>query len=116
MTDRPTDELTARVVAEWMGWEKAYKTWDSDVFKSDRERHVPFADNDHIQRCPDPRDDTNAALRLLGWVRTGYASQTQLAEDGRHWLVYTERGTKAIPLSGEPFRYSVVALAGEVCG
>jgi len=117
MSNRPTDETTAGVVAEWKGWDKALKTWNSDVFKNDYERHVPFADNSHVRRCADPRDDTDEAMKLLNWLMVNHiGSSCELVpqSNGTWWL--TGDYDRFIPGSGEPFRTAVVELAGEVIG
>lgn len=100
---RLSDEVMAKVIESQMGWLDATYS-ESGLF---------------TYRCvftEDPRDHTDAALELLAFLRAGYLNRVQLTEGGSHWLVYTKRGTAAIPISGPEFCYAVVNLAAKVLG
>lgn len=114
MTDRPTDTDTARVVAKWKGADKA------ECFDCDGTLHFVRWWIDGVVRntIDDPRDDTDAALELLHWV----IREQGLSGVGVYagWHVEISGGdfhhACYLPISGEPFRHAVVALAIKVLG
>lgn len=129
-TERPSDELTGMVVAEKEGWDKAFFEQndypDDDAFVPDPEWYM----DEKYKGCdypgiPDPRDDTDEALRLLGWVREAL-EETHGDKYGcmfgcNGWFIYLkkpfpENWSVHIPLSGEAMRYAVVNLAIKVMG
>ena len=127
---RPSDEVTGRVVAEWKGW-------------SSTEHYVPDTYDD-FQRCifhngeidecyeytkyiQDPRDDTDTALELLQWfvdrlVKGGEHLSLRVSLTGVWflWVEYNHDPTRdgyamtTLPTSGEQFRYAVVELVAEI--
>jgi len=125
MTDqtpaRPGDEVTTRVVAKQYEEETEYTGFSAGrvggcgITKSCIVT-TRLYDGVTINFAEDPRDNTDAALRLLAFLRASYLKRVQLTEGGSHWLVYTKRGTAAIPISGPEFCYAVVTLAAEVLG
>ena len=113
MTTRPTDEATRDMIAEWKG-KMLFKGMDG------KWGHEP-----KDGRLPDPRDDTDAALELLHWVvgttdcgyywsSSGWNAHLEDTEDPLGNPVEGDR--HIIPISGQPFRYAVVALAIRVIG
>lgn len=122
MTDRPSDADTARVVAEQHGephphlhYKYCNKTdtgWFFDPSSMDSGEYA------------DPRDDPDAALELLGHLRLRKTMPVRVELDPVEgdWVVcYWPSGDRNptvlhLPLSSEPFRYAVVALAVKVMG
>lgn len=112
MTNRPTDETTARVVA----------IKEAGEFK-DHSRYgilnpgkiMVDPPGGPMREYPDPRDDTDEAMKLLNWLmvnRIGSSCELVPQSNGTWWL--TGDYDRFIPGSGEPFRFAVVALAAEV--
>jgi hypothetical protein len=109
MNERPTDELAAKVVAKWRG--------------------VAIEPDEHTARWlrwtagRDPRDHTDAALELMGWLHSYQSVHASTVDWGKgaKWQVEDlsherDQNVQDIPISGQPFRYAVVALAAKVLG
>lgn len=120
---RPSDEVTAKVVAEWMGWEKAYWFYSARYEVDGWSCHPDPCPYDDESWCFDPRDDTNSALRLLHWWADrmediwGHGVYIEREED--HWIIREHAGIypmRTLPISGEPFCFAVVTLAAGVMG
>jgi len=102
---RLSDEAMAKVIESQMGWLDATYS-ESGLF---------------TYRCvftEDPRDHTDAALELLHHLCCNFGDITTL---GHKWYfrVFGANISDAhtpIPISGEPFRYAIVALAAKVLG
>ena len=119
---RPSDEMMVEVVKVWQGWGESY------CFPARYPGQIscfrPKDDYD-AEYVKDPRDDTDAALELLGWLLGQMETKDQgtdyLLEHDVGWTVmrYTGYGhpegtLHELPISGEPFRYAVCNLAVEV--
>ncbi len=137
MTDRPSDADTAMVVAEWKGWENVeVYSYLGDLSMCVHPKHEEGDMRFEGYGVCDPRDDTDAALELLGWLDAKdliadveidyYWTETADGIKGSCWEVELCENDPEIgmgeveyvhlPLSGEPFRYAVVALCVKVMG
>jgi hypothetical protein len=105
LTTRPTDERTAKVVAEWKGWTAAY----IGVF-------VFTSADEPWKHQPNPRTDPFAALDLLHYLYLEHGLDVYWRNDG--WGVHLgfEGGFRTIPISGPEMCYAVVNIAAEVLG
>ena len=126
---RPTDEITAKVVAKWFQ-ETNPPTNDPSIDYYNRfwiEGGKVLASTRDNPDCrdyytDDPRDDTDVALELLRWVELNApwrCGVDETYEDGTWWKYQNPQGdslSKTIPISGQPFRYAVVVLAAECLG
>jgi len=131
MSERPRDEITGKVVAKQYG--RDHVTHSGGVFclfnDEDVGKHYPatatsketyFLKNSGLYIDKDPRDDTDAALELL-WFLDDISTFEIIADvrgDQTGWSVRKWDGIPMpfIPISGQPFRYAVVALAAKVLG
>jgi hypothetical protein len=107
----PSDELMAKVVAEWKGWDDSVPVgrglWnDSHMLVQGK---PPYANATH-----DPRIVTDAALELLHHCLTQGPNAGSLNSNRRGgWQAsYAEH----IPVSDQPFRTAVCWLAVDVLG
>ena len=120
MTDqthtRLSDGAMAKVIAEWMGWDKA--SWQTPARSTDS---MTFHNSDvTAEQIPaiDPRTHTDAALRLLIYLvhTKGCALDSHtgdcigVSEWDSSELVAT------LPISGKPFCNAVCNLAAKVLG
>lgn len=126
MTNRPSDETTGKVVAKKAGWDK-YNTTTAGRLHPLMVFHNGDMNAAQIPQV-DPRDDTDAALELLGWIVSSQGFEIdqdwdsdETRQDG--WVVYREKPYDMgyvhytwLPFSGEPFRHAVVELAAKVLG
>ena len=132
-TARPSDAVTAKVVAKWKGWGSCLRDEPLNNKFCEGGMLPPYGKRETFA---DPRDDTDAAMKLLGWLDTQdliadveidyYWTETVDGIKGSCWEVELcennpEMGMGEIeyvhlPLSGEPFRYAVVNLAARVWG
>jgi len=122
---RPTDEITGKVVAKWMGWERGCVPIKPGLA---REKIVSFMEGDGnlqgetLGAVGDPRTDPDAALELLGWLKKqghdiSYEPGGFRYRSGRWRCPFgSHEDDQAIPISGEAFRYAVVNLAADVLG
>lgn len=110
--NRPTDEMTGRVMAF-----AYFSTYDPEVSYAD------IFDESSSRYTTDPRDDTDAALELLHWLINNASCFTGLSARPNHWRLEGPWGLKGeadmvghieLPISGQPFRYEIVALAIKV--
>lgn len=115
-TKPPSDEIMARVVAEWRGWKHGLDTIDfrhGKVFRGNGCSHYVPVD--------DPRTDTDAALELFHSVarqevENEWGGQMPIVLLPDRWRIWVDGNRKYLPLSGEPFRTSVCWLAVDVLG
>jgi len=123
---RPNTAVTAKVVAAHKGWKKA--SWQTPARSTDM---MLFYNSDlTAERIPvtDPRDDTNAALRLLGCLVADHRFEIQsdwetFGSKREGWVVLRElpydQGIEHrvwMPFSGPEFCYAVIALTARVLG
>ena len=121
---RPSDEDMVGVVKEW-------KEWPIDCIGFTRRNIRLYASEGCTDSFgerlfsdePDPRDDTDAALELVGWLSNIERTLPvrfiidELCGDwlASYWPPNQKNPTVVqIPTSGEPFRNAVVRLAVEV--
>jgi len=111
MNERPSDEITGKVVAKQYGFSGAkgpfWRGWNA--FQS---IEAPYT------IVKDPRYDTDAALELLHWLMWDRDDSALSINPRRNeWEVYcndTDMPYDRPPISGQPFRYAVVAFAARV--
>lgn len=115
--ERPSDEVTTKVVAKWKDMHPVVLGTHGDlkgVFHN-QERYLPT-------QVADPRTDTNAALELLWFVMDERLSAVlfldYLNDKGQEpaWHVTGMHRSWLLPASGEPFRHAVVRLAAQCLG
>lgn len=117
MSNRPTDEHTEQVVAEWYKSECPPDNTDTDFYNNFWiDNGTVFASTrDHPETkdgyCLDPRDDTDAALELWNYIEWNYGKRIDVHQDGG-WR--TSLCEDMLPISGQPFRYAIVNLAIKV--
>lgn len=121
-TDRPTNEMTAKVVAKWKGWgyEPRIEHGSPLLNEGLRRWQAPLADRtgNDADLVLDPRDDTDAALELFHWVIEKFSYDDELERQDDGWIFWPDPegdGVK-VPISGQPFRHAVVGLAARVLG
>lgn len=128
MADRPSDETTGKVVAKKAGWDK-YNTTTAGRLHPLMVFHNGDMNAAQIPQV-DPRDDPNAALELLGWLRNNTKANISMGERGFHLRTGSWRSAKTgmratfgsvdddslAPYGGQPFRYAVVEFAAKVLG
>lgn len=122
MNDRPSDELTGKLVAEQFDLNVDLLVRDhcnkTDAYWFDYEHDSQY------ERYHDPRTDTDAALRLLHYMIVKFDDLgweiCVWGTDAWHvHITHENRKTETvgmIPISGEPFRYAVVSLMIETMG
>ena len=124
---RPSDEVTGRVVAEWKEHKlpKYQTTLQGVTVKSLRLFYdATKSQGVDTEWTRDPRDDTDAANELLEHILSIVGKDAcLLGGSGTGWMVmYEDRGSgepgfwplKTSKVSGEQFRYAVVELAAEI--
>jgi len=114
---RPTDEITGKVVAKWMGWEGAAYEPEPCMGHKTVFSAVPTPGT-HPIICPDPRTDDGAAMRLLHHIASK-GPYVKMLWNEHEWFMSDHESKLdlvSIPISGEPFRYAVVNLAADVLG
>jgi len=121
---RPSDEVTAKVVAKWMKWDTAHFCSVDSTFTD-----KPLIVREELAFIKDPRTSTDAALMLLGHLLLQYAGQDESYEIQvaskiefvfgvlrYEWDEPVFSTLSRFPISGPEFCHAVVALAAEVLG
>ena len=113
-TERPSDEATAKVVSECNDLPHPHLHYEY-CNKTDVGWFIDPSDED-TDEYPDPRDDDGAALGLLNRTLSEHKALYNIQPDDGWRIYYGMHILALIPISGQPFRYAVVALAIKVMG
>jgi len=118
--ERPSNDTTKNIMMVMMacnGWDNCYTTSVDHNGTELLRFHNGNPDEEQIPQL-DPRDDTDSALKLLGWLL--YNQKWVLNNpSGFQWELtdYETQGPRgSMPLVGQSFRYAITNIAIETIG